>query len=270
MNVKLTEVVSDVAGVTGMAIIKAILAGERDPWRLAALRDCRCKRSRADIERALEGNWRAEHLFALKQAVELHEFYRKKLGECDAELEVHLRTFADCSGGRPLQPRPGGRGRRRRQNDPAFEDVRQTLHRISGVDLTVLGGVDENTALVILGEVGPTSAGSRRPSTSRVGWAYAHFTAGRRVRSAVAACGVEPTVSHEHCDWRHRAAITQRMRWARSTDGSRRGRGRRRRSWRRRGSWRSGCTDCCGMERITCDRTWKRTRQRTGHGWSRD
>jgi transposase len=167
MNVKLPEVVSDVAGVTGMAIIRAILAGQRDPRQLAALRDCRCKRSRAEIARALEGNWRAEHLFALKQAVELHEFYRQKLRECDAELEAHLRKFADRTGGRPLPPRPGGRGRRRRPNDPAFEEVREALYRMSGVDLTALEGIDENTALVILGEVGPDV--SRFPSAK-------HFT----------------------------------------------------------------------------------------------
>jgi transposase len=155
MNVKLTEVVSDVTGVTGMAIIKAILAGDREPQQLAALRDRRCKRTRSEIARALEGSWRAEHLFALKQAVELYEFYRRKLRECDAEVEAHLRRSEDRAEGRPLGPRPGGRGRRRRANDPAFEEVRETLYRMSGVDLTVLEGIDENTALVILSEIGP-------------------------------------------------------------------------------------------------------------------
>lgn len=155
MNVKLAEVVSDVTGVTGMAIIQAILAGERDPQRLAELRNEKCKRTRAEIARALEGSWRAEHLFALKQAVELHEFYRRKLRECDYELEAHLRTFEDRTDGRPLGRRPGGRGRRRRANDPAFEGVRESLYRMSGADLTVLEGIDENTALVVLGEVGP-------------------------------------------------------------------------------------------------------------------
>jgi hypothetical protein len=155
MNVKLPEVISDVTGATGMAIIKSILAGERDPVRLSALRNERCKRTRAQIARALEGNWRAEHMFALKQAVSLYEFYRQKVRECDGELEAQLRTFGDRTDGCQLQPRPGGRGRRRRANDPAFEDVREALFRMSGVDLTVLEGVDENTALVLLSEVGP-------------------------------------------------------------------------------------------------------------------
>ena len=185
MNVKLTEVVSDITGVTGMAIIKAILAGERDPRRLAGLRNEKCKRTRAEIARALEGSWRAEHLFALKQAVELHEFYRQKLRECDGELEVQLRTFTDRTEGRPLERRPGGRSRRRRANDPAFEGVREALYRMSGTDLTVLEGVDENTALVILSEVGPDV--SRFPTvkhfTSWMGLCPQHRGSAGKIRS---------------------------------------------------------------------------------------
>jgi transposase len=185
MNMKLAEVVSDITGVTGMAIIKAILAGERDPRRLAGLRNEKCKRTRAEIARSLEGSWRAEHLFALKQAVELHEFYRQKLRECDAELEVQLRTFTDRTEGRPLERRPGGRGRRHRANDPAFEGVREALYRMSGADLTVLEGVDENTALVILSEVGPDV--SRFPTvkhfTSWLGLSPLHRSSAGKIRS---------------------------------------------------------------------------------------
>jgi transposase len=155
VNVKLAEVVSDVTGVTGMGIIKAILTGERGPQRLAALRNQKCKRTREEIARALEGSWRVEHQFVLKQAVELYEFHRQQLLERDGELEAHLRTFADRISGGSLQPRPGGRGGRRRANDPSFEGVRETLYRMSEAELTALEGVDENTALVILSEVGP-------------------------------------------------------------------------------------------------------------------
>lgn len=162
MNVKLAEVVTDITGVTGMAIIKAILAGQRDPKRLAELRHATCKRSRAEIARALEGSWRAEHLFALKQAVELYEFYHQKLRACDAELEAHLRTFADRTDGQPLQPRPKGHCPTRGPNAPTFAGARETLYRMSGVDLTVLEGINEGTALVILSEVGPDV--SRFPS----------------------------------------------------------------------------------------------------------
>ena len=105
MNVKLAEVVSDVSGVTGMAIIRAILRGERDPLELAKLRNDHCKRTQAEIARALYGNWRAEHLFALKQAVTLYECYRQQLRLCDEQLQAYLATFTDRSKGRPRPPR---------------------------------------------------------------------------------------------------------------------------------------------------------------------
>ncbi len=162
MNVKLAEVVSDVTGVTGMAIIKAILAGERDPNKLAELRHATCRRTRAEIARALEGSWRAEHLFELKQAVELYEFYHRQVRACDAELESHLQTFADRADGQPVPPRSKGQSPTNNPNAPTFAGVREALYRMSGVDLTVLEGINENTALVILSEVGPDV--SRFPS----------------------------------------------------------------------------------------------------------
>jgi transposase len=151
MNVKLTEVVSDVTGQTGMAIIKAIIRGQRDPLQLAKHRHCRCRRTEAEIARALYGNWRAEHLFALQQAVQLYEFYQQQLKVCDAQLAACLQTFADRSKGQRLAPKkrtsPG------KANLPAF-DVRDALYRFSGVDLTVLEGLNERTILVILSEIG--------------------------------------------------------------------------------------------------------------------
>jgi len=154
MNVKLAEVVSDVSGVTGMAIIRAILRGERNPLELAKLRNDHCQRTQAEIARALYGNWRAEHLFALQQAVTLYECYREQLRVCDQQLQAYLETFADQSEGRPRPRRQVRRQRERRPNDPAF-DVANSLYRMSGVDLTVLEGIDSNTALVVLSEVGP-------------------------------------------------------------------------------------------------------------------
>jgi transposase len=151
MNVKLAEVVSEVVGVTGMAIIKAILRGERDPLQLAKLRHDRCHRSEAEIARALYGNWRDEHLFALRQALELYEFYQLRLRACDDAIERHLGTFADRTGGQKLAPKP--RRRKRASNEPEF-DVRNALYRFSGVDLTVIEGIDQTTALVILSEIG--------------------------------------------------------------------------------------------------------------------
>jgi transposase len=151
MNVKLPEVVSDIVGVTGLAIIEAILAGQREPRELAKLRHERCKRTEAEIARALQGNWREEHLFALQQALALYKEYQRLLRQCDAKLEAHLATFADKSGGQKWAAKPRRCGRK--PNEPAF-GVRLALHRMSGHDLTVLEGIDDNTALVILSEIG--------------------------------------------------------------------------------------------------------------------
>ena len=183
MNVKLPEVVSDVTGATGMGIIRAILGGQRDPLELAKLRDERCKRTQAEIARALYGNWRDEHLFALKQAVALHEFYRQQLRECDLQLQAHLGTFADQRQGRP-RPRRQRRCRERRPNDPAF-DVGSALYRMAGVDLMLLEGIDANTALVLLSEIGPDV--SRFPTvknfTSWLGLCPQHRGSAGKIRS---------------------------------------------------------------------------------------
>jgi transposase len=190
MNVKLAEVVSDITGVTGMTIIKAILAGERDPNTLAEARHVMCKRTRAEIARALQGSWRAEHLFALKQAVELYEFYWQKVRACDTELESQLRTFADRTEGQEVPPRVKGQSPTRNPNAPTFTGVREALFRMSGVDLTVLEGINENTALVILSEVGPDV--SRFPSAkhfaSWLGLSPLHRGSAGKVRSR----GVRP------------------------------------------------------------------------------
>jgi hypothetical protein len=156
LNVKLPEVVADITGVTGMAIIKAILAGQRDPQQLAQLRDHRCKQDQATIAKALQGNWRAEHLFCLKQAVALYEFYQDQLAECDRHIDACLLAFQDKSGGQTVPARPAGKRKYRRKhkgNVPAF-DARARLYRMSGVDLTAIEGIEEGTALVILSEIG--------------------------------------------------------------------------------------------------------------------
>jgi hypothetical protein len=151
MNVKLPEVVTDVTGVTGMAIIRAILAGERHAATLATLRDARCKHDQATIARALEGTWREEHLFALRQAVDLFEVYQGKIAECDRAIEACLTGFEDKSDGDALPPQP--RTSKRPRNSPAF-DVRTHLHHLTGVDLTQLDGIDGHGALKIVAEIG--------------------------------------------------------------------------------------------------------------------
>jgi transposase len=151
MHIKLQHVISDITGATGLAILRAILGGERDPEKLAQLRDYRCKHDEATIARALQGNWRDEHLFALAQAVALYEVYHQKITECDRQIETYLQTFADRREGQPLPPAP--RPRKRGRNQPAFA-VREPLHRMTGVDLTQIEGIDETTSLVILSEIG--------------------------------------------------------------------------------------------------------------------
>jgi transposase len=182
MNVKLQHVVSDVTGVTGLAILRAILAGQRDPVELARLRDDRCQRSEAEIARALYGNWRAEHLFALKQAVELYDFYHKQIAACDRHIEKQLKQFEDKSGGQALPPK--ARRQRRGDNRPAF-DARAALYRMAGVDLTVIEGIEEATALVVLSEIGTDM--SRWPSVkhfcSWLGLSPCHRISGGKVLS---------------------------------------------------------------------------------------
>jgi transposase len=160
MNIKLQHVVSDITGVTGLRIIKAILAGERDPLRLATLRDWRCKEDQATIAQALHGTWREEHLFALQQAVAAYEFCHQQIAACDAKIATQLQTFEDRSKGESLPPKP----RKRHRNRLSFA-TRPLLYRMTGVDLTQIEGIDETTALIILGEIGLDM--SRWPSEKR-------------------------------------------------------------------------------------------------------
>ena len=151
LNVKLTEVVSDIVGLTGMKIIKDIVRGVRDPLKLAKHRHESCKRSEAEIAAALHGNWRAELLFGLKQALRLYEFYQRQLRDCEAQIEACLRSMKDKSDGRPLPP--SLRQRKPEKNEVRF-GARALLFRMSGVDLTQIEGISETTALVILSELG--------------------------------------------------------------------------------------------------------------------
>lgn len=150
MNIKLKRVITEVTGVTGMRIIRSILQGERDPQKLAALRDGRCKNDEDAIAKALEGTWRAEHLFALKQAVELYETFQDKILDCDRAIEDYLATFneAEARHEKSASPRKA-----RRRNEPHF-DVGTALHRATGVDLTRIEAIDSSTALKIISEVG--------------------------------------------------------------------------------------------------------------------
>jgi transposase len=149
MNLKLTEVVADIAGVTGLAIIDAILAGEREPKKLAALRDPRCKNSEETIALALQGNCREEHLFALRQALELFRFYHEKISQLDERIESYLKTFPEKSPGEVSQ-----QSVHLKRNVPKF-DVPQYVLQLSGVDLTTLDGFHSGyNALQLISEIG--------------------------------------------------------------------------------------------------------------------
>ena len=149
MNIQLGQVISDVAGETGQKIIRAILAGERDGATLAKLRNVRIRASEAEIAKALQGNWREEHLFALKQAVALYDAYAEQLAECDRQLETMLAALAQHEG-TPEQPK---RRKGKAKNAPRF-DLRTHLFQLCGVDLTRIDGIDVTTAFKVLSEVG--------------------------------------------------------------------------------------------------------------------
>lgn len=153
MNLKLTNVLSDITGLTGLAIIRDIVAGERDPHKLAAHRDPHCRKSAAEIAASLTGNYKREHLFALKQALAAHDFYQTQLAACDAETESIYHT-QDAQVDPLTQPLPPPRRpHSRRRNEPHY-DLRTELYRMAGVDLTTVDGLDVLTVQAVLSETG--------------------------------------------------------------------------------------------------------------------
>lgn len=152
MNIKLTQAVSDITGVTGMSILRKIIDGERSPKELAKLRDPKCKKSEAEIALALEGNYRVEHIFALKQAVETFDFYGQQLKECDSEIEALFANMPELPPGEGTLP-PDPKTAKRRKNQPHF-DLATSLYRVAGVDLTEIDGIDSLTAQTVISEIG--------------------------------------------------------------------------------------------------------------------
>ncbi len=152
MNVQLANAISDISGWTGQAIIQAILRGERNPRELAKLRDTRVKASAEEIAKSLEGNWRAELLFVLRQEYEMYQTLQRKIQECDQELYQHLQTFEPKADPEELEKVP--RHKRPHGNVPENFDLREELYRITGVDLTKIDGLNVLTAQTILAECG--------------------------------------------------------------------------------------------------------------------
>lgn len=148
MNIKFTLVVSDITGVTGLAIIRAIVGGERDPKTLATFRDGRCKRSEEEIAKALDGHYKSEHVFELSQALDLYDAYSNKISECDAAIELKYQEFE------VLYKDELPASRKRRQSSEPDYDLRRYLYQICGVDLTQIDGIGPNLAQTIISEVG--------------------------------------------------------------------------------------------------------------------
>ncbi len=151
MNLKLTRVIGDITGVTGLKILRAILEGERDPEVLAKLRDRRCKRTAAEIAEALDGRYRPEHLSELRSCLAMWEKYQEVIAQLDGEIDAHLRSMRRSTALPALPARPRKRGRK--PHDPKF-DVRTALYFATGVDLTAIEGIDELHALTLVSELG--------------------------------------------------------------------------------------------------------------------
>jgi transposase len=153
MNVKLTQVVSDITGVTGLSIIRAIVAGERNPHELARLRQSGCKKSEEQIAKALQGNYKFEHVFVLKQALDQYDFYLQQIRECDAQMEAMYAALPPSDPDSRVSPPPKPKGGKPRKNQAHF-DLAASLYQVVGVDLTAIDGIDALTAQSIITEIG--------------------------------------------------------------------------------------------------------------------
>src|SRR4051812_29026177 len=152
MNLQLHHVVADVTGVTGLRILRALVAGERDPDTLAAYSDPRCKAPAETLRAAMVGNYREEHVFALAQALELYDIYQAKVAACDQRIEAVLERLK-AANPPPAATLPPARPRRRQANEPGFA-VREALHAILGADPTQIDGIGPSLALTLVGECG--------------------------------------------------------------------------------------------------------------------
>ena len=152
MNIQLDNVISDITGTTGLAIVRAILAGERNPHVLAQHRDPHCRSTQEDIVKSLEGSYLDEHLFELKQALELYDFYTTQILDCDHRLQLFYAA-SSCSPYSTQPLPPTAKAKKRARQDPSF-DLRTCLYRLAGVDLTQVDGLNSVTTQMILSETG--------------------------------------------------------------------------------------------------------------------
>jgi hypothetical protein len=149
MNLQLQNVVSDISGDTGMRIVRAICAGERDAKLLAKYRDPRCKNSEKTIEKSLNGHYKTEVLFCLQQALEIYDHYQAQINQCNKAVEALMQEFEDQSEKAP----PPKKKREAKKNNVGF-DLQGDLWRALGVNLMEIPGMNTKTALVFISEVG--------------------------------------------------------------------------------------------------------------------
>ena len=197
MNVQLHKVVSDITGTTGMAIIRAITAGERDPQILAAKKHYRAKRSEAEIAAALNGDYRSEHVFVLQQELQLYDVYQTQIAACDRQIQECLAQFSDKVNLNE-SPLPQSKHPRHKPqgNEPAF-DLRTHLYRISGVDFTGIDGLGVLTVQTIISEVGldPKRFPSVKHFTSWLGLCPCNRITGGKVKSSQTRLVVNPAAN---------------------------------------------------------------------------
>ncbi len=155
MNLHLHNVISDITGATGIAIIRRIVAGDADPKSLAALRDERCRSSVEIIEASLEGNYRKEHIFTLKQALDLYDYYSHKIAECDRQIEDEAKSLeTKCDPEKINRLKKHSRQRKKLKKHEYPFDLTSELIRIAGVNLTKIPAIGASTALTIVSEIG--------------------------------------------------------------------------------------------------------------------
>jgi transposase len=178
MNVQLANVISDLSGLTGQLIVRAIVGGERDPQKLAELRDRRIHASPEVVAKSLEGNWRPELLFLVKQEVDTYDTYQKRIGECDEQLQQQLASFASVApaAAAPVTNLPGddqpkkakAKQKKLAKNAPRF-NLAQELQRVAGADLTRIDGIDVMVAQTIIAEIG-LDMGRWKTETNFASW----------------------------------------------------------------------------------------------------
>ncbi len=154
MNVCVHHAVSDITGATGMAIIRAIVDGERDPRTLAKMRDRRCKKSEEQIAEELTGNWRPEHLFNLRQALKMYDQFCQIITEYDAEIFAYIKTLQPGADDDQCVPPPASKSKARNIAKKGQEPMRQALYQLTGFDMTIIDGIGVDTASVLISELG--------------------------------------------------------------------------------------------------------------------